>query len=222
NNAVPAPVADVHSTIDSILASPSGARETIAKTMNWARGLIGDNTDPETLYEVRKDLRLAQQGKLQPSSEGAPAASTLAHARGQLGQVIDALDNAIESSAPGYKGYLARYAEMSDPIDQMETIQGLQQKASNGLDTATGHPFLSAPAFSRGLASALDRGTMPPRLTPDQIERLNAVREDLQRGSALSSPTVKAPGSDTFQNFMLGRNVTGGLVGHIPLIGKYL
>jgi len=218
NNAVPAPVADVHSTIDSILASPSGARETIAKTMNWARGLIGDNTDPETLYEVRKDLRLAQQGKLQPSSEGAPAASTLAHARGQLGQVINSLDDAIESSAPGYKAYLARYADMSEPIDQMGAIQELQQKASSGLDTATGHPFLSAPSFSRGLASTLDQG----RLTPTQTARLNAMREDLQRGSALSSPTVKTPGSDTFQNFMLGRKITGGLTGHVPLIGKYL
>src|SRR6185312_9090387 len=117
-----------------------------------------------------------------------------------------------------YKAYLARYAEMSDPIEQMEAIQGLQQKASSGLDTATGHPFLSAPIFARGLPSLLDDG----RLTPSQTVGLNAVKEDLQRGSALSSPTVKAPGSDTFQNFMLGRNVTGGLVGHIPLIGKYL
>lgn len=214
----------VHDTIDDILDSPQGAREAIGKTMRWAKGLIGEHIDPETLYEVRKDLQLAQQDRLQPTGRDAPNASMLGQARGQLGQVIRSLDDAIESAAPGYKAYLARYGELSQPIDQMEAIQSLQQKASSGLDTATGHPFLSAPQFARQLSTTLDRanGSIPLRLTPDQVQRLQAVREDLQRGNALSRPTVKTPGSDTFQNFMTGRRLGGGLVGHVPVVGKYL
>lgn len=214
----------VHDTIASILSSPQGAREAISKTMNWAKGLIGDNTDPERLYEVRKDLQLAQHGKLQPPGPDAPNASTLAQARGQLGKVVSSLDDAIESVSPGYKAYLARYSEMSHPIDQMETIQELQRKTSSGLDTATGHPFLSAPQFSRQLDNVLasDNRPFPLRLTPDQTNRLLAIREDLQRGGALSSPTVRAPGSDTFQNFMTGSRLGSGLTRHIPLVGKYL
>jgi hypothetical protein len=217
-------IAPVHATIDSILDSPAGAREAIGKTMRWAKGLIGDNTDPETLYEVRKDLALAQQDRLQPTGRDAPNVSMLAQARGQLGQVIRSLDDTIESAAPGYKAYLARYSDLSEPVNQMEAIQGLQQKASNGLDTSTGHPFLSAPQFSRQLGNTLDRSSrpFPLRMTADQTRRLEAVREDLQRGNALSSPTVRTPGSDTFQNFMTGQRIGGGLVGHIPFVGKYL
>ena len=215
----------VHQAIDSILSSPAGARESISKTLNWAKGLIGEHTDPETLYEVRKDLALAQQDRLQPSGRDAPNATMLAQARGQLGQVINSLDDAIESGAPGYKAYLAKYSELSQPIDQMHAIQALQQKASSGLDTATGEPFLSAPQFSRQLQGTLDRtGPNAPRLTADQIRQLQAVREDAQRGNALSSPTVKAPGSDTYANFLTGGRLQplGNLLGHIPLVGKAL
>ncbi|MGH7118624.1 MAG: hypothetical protein ACREFP_06510, partial [Acetobacteraceae bacterium] len=214
----------VHETIDQILSSPAGARESIGKTLRWAKGLIGEHTDPETLYEVRKDLALAQHDRLQPTGRDAPNVSMLGQARGQLGQVIKSLDDAIESGAPGYKAYLAKYSDLSQPIDQMEAVQGLQQKASSGLDTATGQPFLSAPQFARGLQGMLARteGSMPLRLAPTLTQRLQAVREDLQRGNALSSPTVRTPGSDTFQNFMTGRRLGGGLVGHIPVVGKYL
>jgi hypothetical protein len=213
----------VHQTIDSILASPAGARESIGKTVRWAQNLIGEHTDPETLYEVRKDLALAQQDRLQPTGRDAPNATMLAQARGQLGQVIRSLDDAIESGAPGYKAYLQRYAELSEPIDQMHAIQALQGKASSGLDTSTGEQFLSAPQFSRQLQGTQARsGPYAPRLTAAQTQRLEAVREDLQRGNALSSPTVRTPGSDTFQNFMTGQRIGGGLVGHIPFVGKYL
>lgn len=218
---VPAPVQSVHDTIDSILASPAGSRESIAKTMKWASGLIGDESDPAALYEVRKDLALAQRGKLQPTGPDAPNASTLAQTRGQLGQVISSLDDAIEAAAPGYQSYLAKYAEMSQPINMRRAIQALQQRASSGLDTATGEPFLSGSQFSRNLDSLLARPTAP-NFTPDALARLNAVREDLARGNALSSPTVKAPGSDTFSNFALGRRLTGGAAGHLPVVGKYL
>lgn len=214
----------VHETIGRILNSPAGARESIGKTMRWAQNLVGDHTDPETLYEVRKDLALAQQDRLQPSGRDAPNATMLAQARGQLGQVIKSLDDAIESAAPGYKAYLERYSEMSQPIDQMQAIQGLQQKASSGLDTTTGQPFLSAPQFARQLRNTFDRtnGPVPLHLTLTQTRGLDALREDLQRGAALSSPTVRTPGSDTFQNFMTGRRLGGGLVGHIPFAGRFL
>ncbi len=219
-----APIKQVHDVIDQLLASPAGARESIAKTLNWAKGLIGTHDDPETLYEVRKDLALAQRDQLQPGGRDAPNATMLAQARGQLGKVISSLDDAIQSAAPGYKGYLSRYSELSEPIDQMQAIQNLQQRTSNGLDTATGEPFLSSPQFARQLRSTLERadGPFSPRLTPDQTQRLEAVREDLQRAGAVGNPTVRTPGSDTFQNFMTGQRTASGLVPHVPFLSKFL
>ena len=219
-----APVQQVHGVIDQLLASPAGARESIGKTLRWARGLIGENDDPETLYEVRKDLALAQRDQLQPGGRDAPNASMLAQSRGQLGKVIGSLDDAIESAAPGYKDYLSRYSELSEPIDQMRAIQGLQSRASSGLDTATGEPFLSGPQFARNLKGTLERsdGPFSPRLTPEQTQRLEAVREDLQRAGAVGNPTVRTPGSDTFQNFLTGQRSGSGLLSHVPMLGKFL
>lgn len=219
-----APIKQVHDVIDQLLASPAGARESIGKTLRWAKGLIGENDDPETLYEVRKDLALAQRDQLQPGGRDAPNATMLAQARGQLGKVIGSLDDAIESAAPGYKDYLSRYSELSEPIDQMSAIQGLQKRASSGLDTATGEQFLSGPQFARNLRSTLERsdGPFSPRLTPEQTQRLEAVREDLQRAGAVGNPTVRTPGSDTFQNFMTGQRTASGLVPHLPFLSKFL
>ena len=219
-----APIKQVHDVIDQLLASPAGARESIGKTLRWAKGLIGENDDPETLYEVRKDLALAQRDQLQPGGRDAPNATMLAQARGQLGKVIGSLDDAIESAAPGYKHYLSRYSELSEPIDQMSAIQGLQKRASSGLDTATGEQFLSGPQFARNLRSTLERsdGPFSPRLTPEQTQRLEAVREDLQRAGAVGNPTVRTPGSDTFQNFMTGQRTGSGLLSHVPVLGKFL
>jgi hypothetical protein len=217
--------------IDEQLGTPAGARESIGKTLRWARRLIGGDiedpnatSDPETLYEIRKDLALAQRDQLQPGGRDAPNATMLAQSRGQLGKVIGSLDDAIESAAPGYKDYLSRYRELSEPIDQMNAIQGLQNRTSSGLDTATGEQFLSGPQFARQLRATLERadGPFSPNLTPEQTQRLQAVREDLQRAGAVGNPTVRTPGSDTFQNFMTGQRSGSGLLSHIPVLGKFL
>lgn len=199
----------IHDTIDSILASPVGQRETVSKTLEWARNLIGDQTDPAALYEIRKDLQLAQMGKLQPSSANAPAASTLATARGQLGQVISAVDDQIEQAAPGFKAYLQRYRDLSQPIDQMKVIQEIQRRAQlTSADVTTGQNFIGNANFSRALDAAIQKSGA--KLTPDQIDRLNAIRTDLQYGQAINSPLVKAPGSDTFQNLSIAQAIGMG------------
>lgn len=212
-----APTSVVHDTIDQLLASPAGQRETVSRTLNWARGLIGNETDPAALYEIRKDLQLAQQGKLQPSSPNAPNVSTLSQARGQLGQVVDSLDNAIEYAAPGFKAYLQRYRDMSAPVDQMKAIQEIQRRAATSqVDITNGQPFLGSSQFSRALDQAIQRNGS--RLTSDQAERLNAIRTDLKLGQALSSPLVKAPGSDTFQNLSIAQVLGAGVTDAHPTL----
>ena len=211
-----ADVAPVHAKIDAILASPAGARESVASALNWAKSRIGDNTDPATLYEVRKDLQLAQMGKLQPSSANAPNASTLAQARGQLGDVVNELDNSIEAAAPGFKAYLARYKELSQPIDQMKVMQEIQRRAQlTTADVTTGENFLGSSAYAKALDSALQKTNN--KLAPDQIQRLEAIRTDLQYGQAINSSLIKAPGSDTFQNLSIAQVIGAGPSGAHPV-----
>lgn len=209
-----ADVAPVHATIDAILQSPAGARESVSKSVQWAKDLIGKQTDPASLYEIRKDLQLAQSGKLQPSSANAPNASTLAQARGQLGQVVSSLDDSIEQAAPGFKAYLARYKELSQPIDQMKVVQEIQRRSQlQSMDITTGDQFLGNAKFGQVLDKTIEKSGQ--KLTADQVERLNAIRTDLQYGQAINSPLVKAPGSDTFQNLSIAQAIgMGGTSAH--------
>jgi hypothetical protein len=207
----------VHAKIDAILASPVGKRETVSSSLGWAKKLIGDETDPVALYEIRKDIQLAQRGKLQPSSPTAPNASTLALARGELGDVVKSLDDAIESVAPGFKAYLQRYSDMSKPIDQMKVIQEIRRRAElTSADISTGQNFIGNAPFARALDAAVQKNGA--KLTPDQAQRLEAIRTDLQYGQAINGPLVKAPGSDTYQNLSIAQVIgTGSTTAHPAL-----
>jgi len=207
----------VKAKIDAILASPQGQRQTIKQSIEWARDQIGDNADPAALYEIRKDLQLAQRGKLQPSSQNAPAASTLAQARGQLGDVVSALDDQIEASAPGFKAYLQRYKDLSKPIDQMKVIQEIQNRAqTTAVDPNTQRQFLSPALFRRALDNATQKSGAT--LSPSQVQTLRAIRTDLDMGAAITGPTVKAPGSDTFQNLSVASAIGAGKLSTHPAI----
>lgn len=210
-------VAPVTQTIDKILSSPSGKREAVASALNWAKGRIGDESDPRALYEIRKDLQLAMRGKLQPSSQNAPNASTLGQARGELGTVVSALDDAIEEAAPGFKAYLERYKELSKPIDQMKVLQEIQRRAqSTQADITTGEQFLSPSGFKRALDSALQKSGKD--LTGEQVQTLRAIKMDIDMGQAINSSLVKAPGSDTYQNLSIAQLIGAGKFGTHPFV----
>ena len=211
----PAQVQKVQKAIDDVLASPAGSRESVSRTMNWAKDLIGDETDPARLYEIRKDLQLAQRGKLQPSSPNAPNASSLAQSRGQLGEVVKVLDDTIEDSAPGFKKYLQRYREMSIPIDQKRAIQEIQLRSTL---TKTGEEeFLGNRAFQQQLSKAISKGT---QFTPEQLRKMDAIRTDLAYGQAINSPLVRSvAGSDTFQNFSVAQAI-GATIADAPVFSK--
>lgn len=231
-------VRPVQLQIDRMLASPAGQRDIPKAALTWLQQKLAQPDDvsnrfstpsqlakqvrgtfeprnPENLYAIRQDINDAMDGKLGGDL------SKFKLARSQLLAIRSTLDDQIEAAAPGFKAYLKSYRDQSAPIGQMTTIQDLQQRASSGLDTTSGQPFLSSPMFSKALANAVN-GRRPPQFTADQSQRLQALQQDLQRGSALSSPTIRTPGSDTFQNFMTGQRLGGGLAGRIPVVGKYL
>jgi hypothetical protein len=202
-------VSQVRDTIDSLLTTPAGKRETVSSVLKWAKETIGDEADAAALYEKRKDLQLAMQGKLQPSNKDAPNASTLALARKELKLVVDSLDNEIEAAAPGFKAYLKRYADLSKPIDQKKILQEIQRRSQlQSMDTTTQEQFLGPANFGRAVDSVLMKNE--GKLNAQQLQQLNAIRTDLQYGQAINSSLIKAPGSDTFQNLSIAQVIGSG------------
>jgi len=204
-----APVQAVTDKIDAILASPVGERQVVNKALSDFRAQLEGKTDPARLYEIRKDINDAMDGKLGGDK------AVYALARGQLSQVKDVLDNAIEFAAPGFKAYLDRYKSLSKPINQAEVMQEIANRAqSTSLDVRTGENFLAPAQFSRALDQAIAEGN----LSPQQVQQLNAIRTDIQYGQAINSRLVKAPGSDTFQNLSIAQVLGAGPISQVPAL----
>ena len=214
--------------IDSILGGSGGGRDAIQSVMAKVRSKLVDDKgnlisdDPEYLYNtVRKQIG----DMLDPVAVSSDPAAKLATS--ELKAVQRALDDTIESGAPGFKQYLADYSQAKQPINSMRYLQGLD------LFNAEGAPTLAK--VDRALKSIekqrRSRGANDAKsLTKAQIGKLEDLRNDLLRGQ--NKVKGKAHGSDTHQNlastYMLekalpfgvgklasaaGPQVTGGAIG---------
>ena len=198
----------VNKTIDDILASPVGKRQTVISVMKDAKDDISRASTPAELYEIRKDLRAAAKGLLDKSDKGGPNAGAYRAAQPQLESVIRSVDDAIEAGATGYKDYLAKYAASSRGIERLEAAQQFKGKVlSTTPDPSRVNDYLiSQPAFTRAIRAA-EKET---DLSPTQLAVLKRVAEDLDSG--VLPRATKVAGSDTFKN-MSTANVIGGMIG---------
>jgi hypothetical protein len=122
--------------------------------------------------------------------------------------VRDALDAAIDKSAPGFKQYLSNYAQASTPIDAMKFLQGLK------LTDAQGNLTLAKVqgAIDRINAQRAQAGIKPGKAVADiQMNALENLRDDLLRKSNLT--LGKTPGSNTVQNAVNQQRL--GLAHHV-------
>jgi hypothetical protein len=193
---------NINKTIDDILASDAGARGTVKKTMNWAKEQLVEGTTPQRLYEVRKDLRDAAQGLLDKDG------SQYSLAKGQLEQVIKAVDDTIEAAAPGYQDYLKKFATSSRGIERLKAAQEFRGKVLSTTPdpSRVGDFLISQPSFTRAIRAA-EKET---KLSKPQMTALSKVAQDLDSG--VLARAVKVPGSDTFKNISTA-NIIGGIIG---------
>ena len=198
----------VNKTIDDILGSPVGKRQTVMSVLKDAKEDIARASTPAELYEIRKDLRMAAQGLLDKSDRGGPTAGAYRAAKEPLNAVIRAVDDAIEAGATGYKDYLAKYAASSKGIERLEAAQEFKGKVlSTTPDPSRVNDYLiSQPAFTRAIRAA-EKDT---NLSNTQLAVLKRVAEDLDSG--VLPRATRPAGSDTFKN-MSTANVIGGLIG---------
>jgi hypothetical protein len=187
----------VNKTIDDIMASPKGLRKDVETAMQFARDRISRAKTPEELYEVRKDLAAAAQGKYNQVDP------SLRLAKGQLAEVIKSVDDVIEAGAPGFKQYMDKFRKSSSAIDQMRVLQDIEGRVTTGQpNLMTGEPVLAASALRRQVASRA--AEMDTKLSDAAQRRLDNIIFEINRGQAATAPGVKAPGSDTFKNMSMG------------------
>jgi hypothetical protein len=188
--------------INDILNSDVGKRATVQNAMKFAQDSINRADTVGSLYEVRKDLRAAAQGLL--DREG----SAYSLANKELNTVIRAVDDVIDSSAPGYKDYLSKYAAASKGIERLEAAQGFRSKVLSTIPDPinVGDYMISQPSFQRAIRSTAKE----TKLSEMQVRVLEKVGKDLDDG--VLNRSGKVPGSDTFKNLSTA-NVIGGIIG---------
>ena len=192
----------VNKQINNILNSDVGKRATVQKAMAFAQDSINRADTVGSLYEVRKDLRAAAQGLL--DKEG----SAYSLANKELNTVIRAVDDVIDSSAPGYKDYLSKYAQASKGIEKLEAAQTFRSKVLSTTPDPinVGDYMISQPSFQRAIRST----AKDTKLSEMQVRVLEKVGRDLDDG--VLNRSGKVPGSDTFKNLSTA-NVIGGIIG---------
>lgn len=194
--------------INDILQTPAGKRDTVISAMEDARQMIRRANNPQELYEIRKDLRAAEQGLLDRADKGGASSSSFKAARNELNQVIRAVDDTIEASATGYKDYLKKYAAISRELDRMNELQGFKSKVTSTIpDPINDDLFmLSQAGFAKAVRNLPEDTTIPK----GQREILNKISKDLDDG--VLGRATKPAGSDTFKN-MSTANLIGGIIG---------
>lgn len=187
----------VNQAIDNVMKSPVGVRQDVETAMKFAADRVARAKSPMELYEIRKDLAAAAQGKYNQENPSLRLAS------GQLKQVIAAVDDVIEAAAPGFKGYMDKYSKMSGPIDQMKVLQEIERRVTTGQpNLMTGEPVLAAGSLRRQLANKAEE--LDLKLSVPAQTRLDNIVDEINRGMAATAPGVKPPGSDTFKNMSMG------------------
>lgn len=211
-SAKPADAAPVVAKIDEILKGPAGKRDTVTKALTNLRGKLetdgGLESDVQQLYGVRKAIG----DMLDPLGPSETKGAVLA--KRELMDVKAALDKAIEKAAPGFKGYLKTYEDMSKPINEMEYLQSLNLADSKGVITLS------------KVQTAIDRiekaqkagGTNKQKsISKATMDGLYALRDDLKRSGNID--LGKARGSDTVQNAAMGRFAADE---GMPILGSIL
>jgi hypothetical protein len=187
----------VNKAIDNVMSSNVGVRMDVENAMKFAADRVARAKTPMQLYEIRKDLAAAAQGKYNQENP------SLRLAAGQLKDVIRAVDDVIEASAPGFKNYMDKYSKMSGPIDQMKVLQSIERKITTGQpNIMTGEPVLAASGLRRQLATKAEE--LDLKLSVPAQTRLDNIIDEINRGMAATAPGVRAPGSDTFKNMSMG------------------
>ena len=187
----------VNQAIDNVMKSPVGVRQDVETAMKFAADRVSRAKSPMELYEIRKDLAAAAQGKYNQENPSLRLAS------GQLKQVIAAVDDVIDAAAPGFKDYMSKYSKMSGPIDQMRVLQEIERRVTTGQpNLMTGEPVLAAGSLRRQLANKAEE--LDLKLSVPAQTRLDNIVDEINRGMAATAPGVKPPGSDTFKNMSMG------------------
>lgn len=202
--------------LDEIRAGFAGG-DSARVVDGYAKRIREANGNSVMLDNIRKDVALAMQQK--------PDGVNIR----DLAQVYDALAGHLKNISPNYREAIDGWARDSIPIDRMRIGQELTgiRSGSAILDPVTGEQVLLPAQFSRAArdldalsqrATGFNRASAEDYLSPDDIARIRAVQDDLERQSFAQTAGGR-PGSPTFDRMEMAGKIANSAM-PIPQIVK--
>lgn len=189
--------------------------------------ITATTTTPKPLTQMVQTYRETRDAlnkdAMQPGAYGATV-------RSQVSPVNEALGNALEQSSPTFGQAQAMHATMSKPVDQMTNMQVLQKLMTGSSQDVNGNYFFS-PAkatqiVKKGEMNTDYSGVVPLQqaISPQQLQGVNAVQQDLARSNLVNQPIVRPPGSNTFSNAasdnLLNSNIAATIASKVPFVSQ--
>ena len=177
-------------------------------TQNRANANLGGAAGRPETYVSGQGLQTIKEA-LDDQINSAAQAGKRKQAANLLG-VKERLLSLMDREIPGYAEARAAYAEASRPIDAMRFLQGLNlTDASGNITLAKVQNALRNVQKQQALPGVRDAKSV----TPEQIEALTAIRDDLLR--AANSGAGRSIGSNTFQNLATNNILENALPGPV-------
>lgn len=201
------------------LATP-GLRELMARpgfraAAESAKRLAADRgvrlDDPLQSLEGLHYIKLALDDALNPAAKSAMGRNASAAVMGMR----DKLANELAKVSPLYGNARQTFAEMSQPGNAMEALQGLNLTTANG--TMTLNKVTNAIQSLEKLRKAPGVNSAKS-VTEEQLKRLQAIRLDLLRQDRVNAG--KSAGSPTFQNISTNNIMASVLPGKTGRIAQ--
>lgn len=212
----PDQMAPLYSQLDNIKAGFAGG-DSEALVQGYSNRIRVAKGDALKLDNIRKDIALKMQAK--PDDVNIR----------DLAQVYDALTNHLKGISPNFREAIDGWARDSIPIDRMRIGNELigMKSGSKIPDAVTGEQVLLPAQFNaqaRNLdavaqrATGFNRAQADTYLTPDDLARISAVQDDLNRQSFAQTAGGR-PGSATFDRVEMAGKIANSSM-PIPQIIK--
>jgi len=206
------PVIDALSKLEQ---SGLAVRPQVRGAISDINGILQKNTTPGPGGQplVTPDiLDAVRQNTNEILKKYDPHGAVDSQASAALGPVQNAIVSTLDGQLPGYRNYLATYAQASVPINTMEAVNQFRDWAGNRplVATSTGEsvPQLDYLSTQQKLAQALQQ---PYGVSPEAQAAIAAARSDMQR--ATLSNSLRTAGSDTSLNVQTPGYLAGKIYG---------
>lgn len=155
-----------------------------------------DNVTQGGMTQLYRELR----DKLSKTAEldGAYPAAV----RGVLQPIVRDFGSALESQSPTLTQANQTFRQMSQPINQMQTMQDIGTRAAGNQPDIQGLPAFEQNRFANALKMNSEE---IPNLTQEQQVALQNMNSDLTRSNMVNAPFVKINGSPTAYNISIGK-----------------